>query len=124
MPSADEQLLDLALRRDAGVVGAEDPLRAPAAHAVVRIRTSWIVQFSAWPMCSAPVTFGGGIAIEKFSSALPAASGCTRPDSSQRARIRGSTSAGSNRVRACRSPVDKTDQSMERQRRPIRSLGA
>jgi hypothetical protein len=46
-------------------------------------------------MCSAPVTFGGGIAIEKFSSALPAASGWTRPDSSQRARIRGSAAAGS-----------------------------
>ena len=30
-------------------------------------------------MCSAPVTFGGGIAIEKFSSALPAGSGCTKP---------------------------------------------
>ncbi len=29
-----EQLLDLALGGDAGVVGAEDPLRAPSAHAV------------------------------------------------------------------------------------------
>src|SRR3954464_833633 len=30
-----EQLLDLLLRRDPGVVGAEDPLRAHALHAVV-----------------------------------------------------------------------------------------
>ena len=29
-----------------------------------RISTSWIEPFSAWPMCSAPVTFGGGTAIE------------------------------------------------------------
>ncbi len=29
-----------------------------------RIRQSWIVPLSAWPMCSAPVTLGGGIAIE------------------------------------------------------------
>ena len=29
-----------------------------------RISTSWIAALSAWPMCSAPVTFGGGIAIE------------------------------------------------------------
>ena len=45
----------------------------------MRVSRSWIVQFSAWPMCSAPVTFGGGIAIEKLCSALPAASGCTKP---------------------------------------------
>jgi hypothetical protein len=29
-----------------------------------RMRTSWIDPLSAWPMCSAPVTFGGGMAIE------------------------------------------------------------
>ena len=29
-----------------------------------RISASWIEPLSAWPMCSAPVTFGGGIAIE------------------------------------------------------------
>jgi hypothetical protein len=29
-----------------------------------RISASWMEPFSAWPMCSAPVTFGGGIAIE------------------------------------------------------------
>ena len=31
---------------------------------LIRIRASWIVPFSAWPMWRAPVTFGGGIAIE------------------------------------------------------------
>ena len=30
----------------------------------LRISTSWIDPLSAWPMCSAPVTFGGGTAIE------------------------------------------------------------
>ena len=35
-------------------------------------------------MCSAPVTFGGGIAIEKFSSASPSGSGWKSPESSQR----------------------------------------
>ena len=46
-------------------------------------------------MCSAPVTFGGGIAIEKFSSGVPSASGWKIPASTQRANTRGSTSAGS-----------------------------
>ena len=60
-----EQPLDLRLGRDARVVGAEDPLRALArACGVSRISASWIEPLSAWPMCSAPVTFGGGIAIE------------------------------------------------------------
>jgi hypothetical protein len=54
-------------------------------------------------MCSAPVTFGGGTAIEKLSSAVPAASGWNSPDSSQRAKMRASASAGSQRVRSCRS---------------------
>ena len=30
----------------------------------IRISASCIVLLSAWPMCRAPVTFGGGIAIE------------------------------------------------------------
>ena len=30
----------------------------------LRAIASWIVPFSAWPMCSEPVTFGGGTAIE------------------------------------------------------------
>ncbi len=29
----------------------------------VRMSRSWIVLLRAWPMCSAPVTLGGGIAI-------------------------------------------------------------
>ena len=41
---------------------------------IQRTRMSWSVEFSAWPMWSEPVTFGGGITIEKgtppaFSSA-------------------------------------------------------
>ena len=46
-------------------------------------------------MCSTPVTFGGGIAIEKFSSGLPAGSGWKTPEASQRSKMRGSASAGS-----------------------------
>ena len=53
-------------------------------------------------MCSAPVTFGGGIAIEKFSSAVPCGSGWNSPDSSQRCTMRGSTSEGSKRLRSFR----------------------
>ena len=43
-------------RRSSGV--------APRASAAWRISASWIDPLSAWPMCSAPVMFGGGIAIE------------------------------------------------------------
>ncbi len=32
-----------------------------------RTRTSWIEPLSAWPMCSSPVTFGGGTQITKVS---------------------------------------------------------
>ena len=60
-----------------------------------RMSTSWIEPLSAWPMCSAPVTFGGGTAIEKFSSGVPSGSGWLMPDSSHRCAIRGSASAGS-----------------------------
>ena len=57
-----------------------------------RMSRSWIEPFSAWPMCSAPVTFGGGTAIEKFSSALPSGSGLKMPACSQRSNTRASTS--------------------------------
>src|SRR3954447_26498285 len=67
-----------------------------------RISVSWTEPLSAWPMCSAPVTFGGGIAIEKFSSAVPAGSGWNRPEASQRSTMRGSTSRGSKRLRSFR----------------------
>ncbi len=46
-------------------------------------------------MCSEPVTFGGGTAIEKFSAASPSGSGWKMPASIQRANTRDSTSAGS-----------------------------
>ena len=60
-----------------------------------RISASWIEPLSAWPMCSAPVTFGGGIAIEKFSSGVPVGSGWKSPDASQRSNTRGSASEAS-----------------------------
>jgi len=41
----------------------------------MRIKVSCIDPLSAWPMWRTPVTFGGGIAIEKLSSAEPVASG-------------------------------------------------
>ena len=46
-------------------------------------------------MCSAPVTLGGGTAMEKFSAASPSGSGLKTPASSQRANTRDSTSAAS-----------------------------
>ncbi len=52
-----------------------------------RIRTSWSVLLSAWPMCSAPVTLGGGITIVNGSAAglrASTPSGENAPDASQR----------------------------------------
>jgi hypothetical protein len=60
-----------------------------------RISESWIEPLSACPMCSTPVTFGGGMAIEKFSSGVPPGSGWKSPDSRQRAYTRDSASPGS-----------------------------
>src|SRR3954451_3864806 len=67
-----------------------------------RTIASWIEPFSAWPMWSAPVTLGGGIAIEKFSAASPVGSGWKSPESRQRCTMRGSTSEGSKRLRSFR----------------------
>ncbi len=41
----------------------------------IRTSASCIDPFSAWPMWRTPVTLGGGIATEKFSSGVPVASG-------------------------------------------------
>ena len=60
-----------------------------------RAQTSWIEAFSAWPMCSSPVTLGGGTAMEKFAAASPTGSGLNAPASSQRCHTRASVSAGS-----------------------------
>ncbi len=53
--------LDDHLRGDARVVRAGLPEHVASAHAHQRTRMSWSVLLSAWPMCSEPVTFGGGI---------------------------------------------------------------
>src|SRR5256885_8751833 len=58
---------------------------------------SWSIPFRAWPMCSSPVTLGGGTAIEKRGLSL-AASARKRPASSQRAYQRASTACGSYAV--------------------------
>ena len=34
-----------------------------------RMQVSWMVSFSAWPMCSTPVMFGGGMTTVKGSFA-------------------------------------------------------
>ncbi len=41
----------------------------------MRTSASCIEPFRAWPMWRAPVTFGGGIATEKFAAGAPVASG-------------------------------------------------
>ena len=59
-----------------------------------RTITSCIEPLSAWPMCSDPVTLGGGTAMTKGS---PGSSGSTAKAfaACQRANIAGSTAAGS-----------------------------
>ena len=49
-----------------------------------RISTSCSVLFSAWPMCSEPVTFGGGMTIEN-GSAAGSALGAKAPEPSHMA---------------------------------------
>ena len=61
----------------------------------IRTNASCIDPFSACPMCSTPVTFGGGIATEKLSSADPSASGWKYPPSIHSPKTRASTSEGS-----------------------------
>src|SRR5215471_12100240 len=58
---------------------------------------SWSVPLSAWPMCSSPVTFGGGTAMLYFGFELPA-SAWKSWASSQRAYQRASTACGSYAV--------------------------
>src|SRR3954465_11659771 len=67
---------------------------------------SWTDPLSAWPMWSTPVTFGGGTAIEKFSSGVPPGSGWCRPEAIRRSTVRGSPSAGSKRVRSARVLIE------------------
>ena len=60
VPSGFELALDHHLRRDARVVGAGLPQRVVALHAVPADSTSISVCWNACPMCSVPVTLGGG----------------------------------------------------------------
>ena len=65
-----------------------------------RARTSWIATVSAWPMCSAPVTLGGGSTIanvrrsEAARAWTSAASGLNSPRSSHHSYHAASTSVG------------------------------
>ena len=60
-----ELLLDHVLRRDARVVVARLEEAVEALHAVPATSASASESRSAWPMCSSPVTFGGGCATTK-----------------------------------------------------------
>ena len=100
-PIASRLLPSLASSFSTWICVAMPAWSVPKIHLVLRpcmrarrIRVSWIDPFSAWPMCSAPVTFGGGMAIEKFSAAVPVGSGWKMGASSQRWSTFGSTSAG------------------------------
>ena len=88
--------LDDHLRGDAGVVGAGLPQHVFAAHPLEPARMSWSVLLSACPIWSEPVTFGGGMTIEKgfafARSSRPARKACA---ASQAAEMRASTAAGS-----------------------------
>ena len=94
MPCARELPLDDHLRGDAGVVGARLPEDVVAAHAVQADEQVLDVPLSAWPMCSEPVTFGGGTVMQYGS---PGASGSASkaPEVSQASRIRCSTGPAS-----------------------------
>ena len=59
-----------------------------------RMMTSCIEPLSAWPMCSEPVTFGGGTATTNGSPGSPGSAANARA-ACQRANIAGSTAEGS-----------------------------
>ena len=70
-PSSSRLVPSAAAARSTCVCVAIPAWSVPRIHFVRRPRirwwrtsASWIEPFSAWPMCSAPVMFGGGIAIE------------------------------------------------------------
>ena len=71
---APEHALDDVLRCDPGVVGAEIQSALRPCMRRRRTITSCIEPLSAWPMCSEPVTLGGGTAITNGS---PGSSGST-----------------------------------------------
>ena len=67
-----------------------------------RISVSWIAPFSACPMCSAPVTLGGGTAIV-YGGRSEYGSAANAPAASHSENTRGSTAAGSKRLRSLSS---------------------
>ena len=85
-----EVALDEHLRRDTRVVGARKPQRRPAAHPV-EARHDVLGVTIAWPMCSLPVTLGGGIGITKHCL-VSSPAGWKYPDSSHHLYSRSSTS--------------------------------
>ncbi len=58
---------DDTLQRDRCMVVAGLPEGVEVAHAVPSMSASWHEAFSAWPMCSVPVTLGGGRQMTKVS---------------------------------------------------------
>jgi hypothetical protein len=62
--------LDHHLGGDAGMIGAGLPQHVAAAHPLEAAETSCSVLLSAWPMCSEPVTFGGGITMVNGAASL------------------------------------------------------
>ena len=64
VPSLSELLLDLACVAMPAWSVPRIHLRVAPRMRAQRMSVSWIEPLSAWPMCSAPVTFGGGTAIE------------------------------------------------------------
>ena len=61
LPLGGQHPLHDILGGDAGMVGARHPQGIVALHRLQRTRISWRVLFRACPMCSEPVTFGGGM---------------------------------------------------------------
>ncbi len=76
------------------MVEPREPQHVEADMRFQRTITSWSVFVNAWPMCSDPVTFGGGMTIAK--GVLPdVGSARKNPSLSQNSLQRGSTSFGS-----------------------------
>src|SRR5690349_2576939 len=78
---------------------------------------SWSVLLSACPMCSEPVTFGGGMTMQKLS-ALGSFLGLNAPDDSHAWLQRGSTSFGLNVVSIITEHIAAADAALREGRDP------